>query len=297
MGTLVVVHTRLGMSSSEALENAMAACTTAGIDYDRSTYKITPSLPSTDLTTPLATGLIQDLVVGVLVEEAGVERVELPLGSWVLASPGLSTADKVFILIQGSGGVRAGQWSRSLCRNETLKEGSILPHVMEASRQGYSLLILNPNHNTDEDGEPIPGSESQIEHTQTVMDLALVQDAHPLRIDDHAHVVMMVHSFGGRCVQSLLSHPQLGPLVSSRVSRLALTDSRYSPQQDRDALAWLGGDHVRHWVASDLPLDTPILPERGFMGTPCVSAGTVDHASTNHVSLSSILSFLFPDIS
>ena len=150
-------------SSSEALEKAIDACAAAGIEYDRTTYKVSSA---SDLGTAEATGLIQDVVVGVLMEETGVERVELPLGSWVLASPDLSTADKVFILIQGSGGVRAGQWSRSLCRNETLKEGSILPHVVEATRQGYALLILNPNHNTDEeDGRPIPGSESQIEHT------------------------------------------------------------------------------------------------------------------------------------
>jgi len=40
---------------------------------------------------------------------------------------------------------RPGVWARSLCINDTVHTGSMLPFVGKAKYLGYSVLILNPN--------------------------------------------------------------------------------------------------------------------------------------------------------
>lgn len=50
-------------------------------------------------------------------------------------------ADKLMLIVQGSGGVRAGQWARSLCINQTLHHGTILPYMHRAKERGYAMLV------------------------------------------------------------------------------------------------------------------------------------------------------------
>jgi len=57
------------------------------------------------------------------------------------------TNDKLLILIHGSGAVRAGQWARALCINESLEIGSVLPYIREAKKAGYGVIVCNPNDN------------------------------------------------------------------------------------------------------------------------------------------------------
>ena len=49
-----------------------------------------------------------------------------------------ATAGVLFVM-QGSGGVRAGQWSRGLCLGEGLATGSILPLVAYAQARGHGV--------------------------------------------------------------------------------------------------------------------------------------------------------------
>lgn len=57
------------------------------------------------------------------------------------------TNDKLLVLIHGSGAVRAGQWARALCINESLEIGSILPYLRQAKKEGYGVIVCNPNDN------------------------------------------------------------------------------------------------------------------------------------------------------
>eukprot|EP00478_Filoreta_tenera_P005355 GABV01006382.1.p1 GENE.GABV01006382.1~~GABV01006382.1.p1 ORF type:complete len:100 (-),score=11.16 GABV01006382.1:3-302(-) len=50
--------------------------------------------------------------------------------------PNALTADTLLLLIQGSDAVRAGQWARSVCLNDCLAAGSILPYLSRAEGQG-----------------------------------------------------------------------------------------------------------------------------------------------------------------
>jgi hypothetical protein len=44
--------------------------------------------------------------------------------------------------------LRAGQWARRLCINDSLDTGSILPYLTQAKAEGYGVIVLNPNNNS-----------------------------------------------------------------------------------------------------------------------------------------------------
>ncbi len=52
-------------------------------------------------------------------------------------------------LIQGTGSVKAGIWSRSVCMNENINTGSMLGYIDRAKKYGMSVIILNPNERRD----------------------------------------------------------------------------------------------------------------------------------------------------
>ena len=60
-----------------------------------------------------------------------------------------SLQDSALILIQGTGAVRAGIWARSVCLNENLELGSMLPLIDAAQKQNMPVLVMNPNLSRD----------------------------------------------------------------------------------------------------------------------------------------------------
>ncbi len=80
----------------------------------------------------------------------GLEEVWLPatgpLRTNVFASRNLASFERVVVIIQGSGAVRAGQWARALCLNEGLDTGSILPYVARLQQRGIGVIVFNPNN-------------------------------------------------------------------------------------------------------------------------------------------------------
>ncbi|XP_051512550.1 cotranscriptional regulator FAM172A homolog isoform X1 [Myxocyprinus asiaticus] len=60
----------------------------------------------------------------------------------------LTNPEKLMILIQGSGVVRAGQWARRLIINEDLNSGTQIPFINRAKEEGYGVIVLNPNENS-----------------------------------------------------------------------------------------------------------------------------------------------------
>jgi hypothetical protein len=92
---------------------------------------------------------IQDRLVAVGLEERrlpGAGPANAPRTS-VFASCNLESFDRIALLIQGSGAVRAGQWARALCLNEGLDTGSILPYVARLQQRNVGVIVLNPNNN------------------------------------------------------------------------------------------------------------------------------------------------------
>ena len=53
------------------------------------------------------------------------------------------------VLIQGTDPVRAGIWARSVCVNENLYMGSMLPQIEWATKLKIPIMVMNPNFNED----------------------------------------------------------------------------------------------------------------------------------------------------
>ena len=82
--------------------------------------------------------------------------------------------------------------------NEDLDMGSVFPFVKRAEKDGYSVIIYNPNKHFDEDTkESIPGSETMSIHClnvwQTIMRMCEARD-----------IYIIAHSAGGPCVSDIM---------------------------------------------------------------------------------------------
>ncbi|ROT74273.1 hypothetical protein C7M84_007206 [Penaeus vannamei] len=99
--------------------------------------------------------LVLQEVYKLVKREAGMVKAPIPLGSRpedpqtfvFVSSDFMTNHDKILVLIQGSGAVRAGQWSRKLTINNSIDVGTQIPYLQLARREGYAVLVLNPNDN------------------------------------------------------------------------------------------------------------------------------------------------------
>lgn len=262
--------------------------------------------------------LLGDLIVpyiqNKMITEFGMKQVFLPedgredsqnhLKNNIFMTPDVFTnKDKLMLLIQGSGAVRAGQWARALCINDSLDTGAIFGYLTRAIKNGYSVIVFNPNLNyapkelvrpTKEEffipGKPkqkqnpemvkIPNNSTPSEHTIHVFD----QYANKSPAEK---MVIVAHSAGGVCTTQLLKarEKELIP----RLKAIAFTDSVH----------WIGdpphlqqfiNKHAINWIQSEKPLDTP--EKISSDGCPCVSSGVNKHELTSASAIESVFKFL-----
>jgi serum/glucocorticoid-regulated kinase 2 len=99
------------------------------------------------------------------------------------------------VLIQGTGAVRAGVWARSVCINESIERGSMLPLIKIAQANGMSVIVFNPNLSR-KDGRIIPYSHSMEEHSKFVW-YRYVEPSH------FEEIYIVAHSAGGGCLSTI----------------------------------------------------------------------------------------------
>lgn len=61
-----------------------------------------------------------------------------------------TNTERALVLIQGTGDVRSGYWARSVCMNDTMELGSMIPDIEFARNNGFSVIVFNPNYNRNE---------------------------------------------------------------------------------------------------------------------------------------------------
>jgi len=232
---------------------------------------------------------------------------EAPHTSNVFHSENLTSADRIVLLIQGSGAVRAGQWARALCLNASLNEGSILPYLQRLHARGIAVVVFNPNLNHHLDIEDlsardpfaywtnpsktvdlpvksrhrIPGSSSPEEHCASVVDALVKSSKAPLSI--------IAHSYGGVCTLALLKQR---PELLQRVQCVAFTDAVHSAGMASSAIRTFLKERAINWVQSHEALDTPCPEQDGHSGCQCVSAGSPQHEYTSYAAIDSVFRFL-----
>lgn len=124
-------------------------------------------------------------VEALIIEKFGFVSISVPeddgvaAKTSVLASRDWTSASKMLIIIQNASGSIMGIFSRSICIDQGLSKGSMIPYIARAVQEGYAVLILRPNTNsvpvTDEQGhvvskQPIVGSESPEIHALYVVE-------------------------------------------------------------------------------------------------------------------------------
>lgn len=239
-----------------------------------------------------------------LEEEAQLCPLWLPLGSAsgegcpIFVSQGYEKAERLLLIIQGMGRVRAGVWGCSLCINNSLEEGTMLPYLRRAAASGYGVVVFNPNENTNDD-VPIPGSENFNNHVAYVMEKVVLPRCAASQID------ILAHSHGGRALLSYLARAGGSSLaLLKKMRRLVFTDSyhvqtqlAYLPSAVKAFLA--NPARTVNFVPDRAPLGTPVQEwssqENAFSqvekGCLCLSAGVQDHPSTNHAAMSAVFDF------
>jgi len=204
---------------------------------------------------------------------------ELPW-SFVFCTEDVFENQKMLILLVGTGKIQAGLWAQSLCINDSLSSGSVIPYVEEATKKGWSVLILNPNIHDN-----VPLAESPEKHLGYVWE-------HLVTSTKATHIGLVAHSYGGVCLMSLFES-QLKSAVL-RLKAVAFTDSVHHMANKPSAkdVQVLLRDNSINWQSSSLPLDTVIDEFNEYMGCKCVSAGTTNHPLTNYSAIESIFNFI-----
>uniref|UniRef100_UPI00358E09F7 cotranscriptional regulator ARB2A homolog isoform X4 n=1 Tax=Myxine glutinosa TaxID=7769 RepID=UPI00358E09F7 len=251
---------------------------------------------------------ITQYIYKLLEEEYDLTRTLLPVGdkpqTFVFESEDARKADKLLVLIHGSGAVRAGQWSRRIIINDNLDEGSQIPYVETAKKLGhflddtsssiviveeeYGILVLNPNLNVGEAKEedeksgnrkgssnkeiPIKGNKNPDEHVQYVW-------KHIIEDSKATQVFVVAHSYGGHAFFQLVKNNFSS--VSSKVVAVALTDSVHMlPCTLPSHICQWVKERCVNWVSSNKPLDSELPCQRD--GCRCCSAaGHLDPSCRN----------------
>jgi len=100
-----------------------------------------------------------------MVEEYGLQQIMVPFEDELKSGAGQTPIFKsedwdtnqkgALLLIQGSGDVRPGCWTRSVCIKDNIELGSMLPDIQFAKDNGFSVLIVNPNYTKDVNGNRV----------------------------------------------------------------------------------------------------------------------------------------------
>lgn len=189
--------------------------------------------------------------------------------------------EKTMVLIPGSGKVVGGLWARSVCINDSLEKGSMLPYVDRAlgSPDYKNIVILNPNKNLDD-------SKQRMSH-----------EAHVIQMWDkflrnYQNIHFVGHSYAGVSLLFLLKNREKE--FTEKVDFVGLTDSvHHYPQYfanvrlNSTQMNWLL-NHSRNWASSTKPLDT-YLKKMG--GVYSYSAGHEKHEYTSYHAMNSVFSF------
>ncbi|KAG1681980.1 Protein FAM172A [Nymphon striatum] len=238
--------------------------------------------------------IITDYVYDALENDLQLTKVNVPVDAtenephsfFFMTDDALTNKEKLLILVHGSGVVRAGQWSRRLIINDCLDSGTQFPFIKRARDEDYGVIVLNTNDNyriIDQTITYIRGSDRPEHHIRYVWD-------HFIKHAKAKYISFIAHSYGGVAFFDLASNRY--EEMKSRVSGVAFTDSVHGVMRISPTVTnWIHNSGC-NWVASNLPLDTPVINRRLAEDVPCVSAGHPRHDTTSWSSFSSIFTFL-----
>ncbi|EAY19982.1 hypothetical protein TVAG_402370 [Trichomonas vaginalis G3] len=183
-------------------------------------------------------------------------------------SNAFNSPEKLLVIIQGTGRVRAGVWSVGVCAYSGINAGSVLPDIIEAQKRGMEVIVLNPNDpRSDIFMTRYRTNLGMIRHTLAVFEDLIIPS-------DPKRVFILCHSLSGECTIAMIRRFHMW--VIPHIKAVAMTDAYESPPivEGVKMTSW-SKQHFHNWICSDKEINSP-LPE----GTASIhfSAGTKDHS-------------------
>lgn len=227
-----------------------------------------------------------DWIQGLMVDKFKMRKIHVPfekdLTEGAAQTPIFISEDwetnteRALVLIQGTGDVRSGYWARSVCMNDTLELGSMIPDIEFAQSNGFSVLVMNPNYSADEKGVRVDKLIRGMNHHSTyVWDNLVENGACPAK-----EIYMVAHSAGGGCAHEIIvEHPKT---MVDRVRAIALTDAchgRFYAELNKEGKRWAEVS-CRAYDASKKDLDEPLNNSYKKPDFPELSAGHFKHVYT-----------------
>ena len=139
----------------------------------------------------------------------------------IYCSEDFFTNPKCLIIIQGTGAVRIGIWSRQICINDCIEHGSMISYIKTAKEKKYSLIILNPNERNDDNKDKnkiIKEFTSMEKHCIYVYNNIIKKN------DKIKEIYIVAHSMGGYCTVEILNKNK-DDLLNGKIKKIAFTDS------------------------------------------------------------------------
>ena len=144
-----------------------------------------------------------DWIQGYMQEEQKMKKVMIPhkeeLQEGYAQAPIFISEDwetnknRALVLIQGTGDVRSGFWARSVCMNDTIDLGSMIPDIDFARKNGFSVLVMNPNYSYTPDKIKVsPQIRGMSHHSNYCWENFVEQDVCPAK-----EIFIVAHSAGG----------------------------------------------------------------------------------------------------
>ena len=197
---------------------------------------------------------------------------------------------KCLILIQGSGSVRLGQWSRSVCINENLQLGTMGPYIEKAVKNKLSVIILNPNERYDYDCESkkIEEFDNMQKHCLYVYNKIIKKNK------NIKEIYIVAHSKGGECaIEILLNNKE--DLFNGKIKRIAFIDSSHGENFKKlgDKGLRIFREISRNYISSSKPVGTFLGSyEKAKRGVNFYSSGHNQHEYTSGYAISEVFKFL-----
>ena len=206
----------------------------------------------------------------------------------ILTTKDFLTNPKCLILIQGTGVVRLGQWARSVCINENLNLGTMIPYVDKAIKNNYSVIIFNPNERKDfKTEEKIEEFTTMEKHSVYVYNNIIKKN------NNIKEIYIVAHSMGGECTVDILLNNK-DDLIKRKIKKIAFTDSVHGEDYLKLGKAGIEifREISRNYICSDKPAGTFLRDyTTSYGGVDCYSSGHIKHEYTSGTAIDVIFNY------
>lgn len=211
----------------------------------------------------------------------------------IVTTKDFPTNPKCLLLIQGTGAVRLGQWARSVCINENLNLGTMIPYVEKGIKNNFSIIIFNPNERKDFCNEKkiIEEFSSMEKHCVYIYDNIVKKNK------NIKEIYIVAHSMGGQCTVEILLNNK-DDLLNGKIKKIAFTDSVHG--EDYKKLGKNGVEKFReisrNYICSGKPVGEFVRDyTTSFGGVDCYSSGHKKHEYTSGTAIEKIFEYFNSD--